>query len=1113
MASSAENIPPRRKIVRKKKTRAQMIREANRMTGMTKATFAEPLLKDMDRFTQHEFLKIMRSHVVAFEQGKGTPLGGQSSDSQACLQWFLGLPLAEKISSLCSPPGSLAVHEFQELCGEIQRKGGFGKVSVGWDNMRKCYTTHLIEKRPTEFWYLPQEATVRDKCYVSGLSRGSVFTQSLPCSSFMGALETAEKRCAMALVAVLGGYGRNTKGAPRSLSFLPYWIGNHKHFFHDLGLITCGKFMSKLPDQAMINRSTDSHAFLKADPWQPQVRCAYPSWYDSGNRHTMAEELACVVELSIWRAWRLHVCSTTQPLFLKKLRLESIVTQQKAMARNIRDTLDMTMLWRHKLKPGDRAKVIRDAKLSNVFGKGVEQFYRSGLKRRPPPNATKPFLVLVEALPTVFQAPSNIPTMLYLPAVKVGTIHEKIATRLAQSLADFASVWRGEQLLLDDARLGLKNGGRGGAAAEKAPDTAGKNKKKKQKKKKKKERQRREKARKEREEAVSFVHRLLFSIAASAEKVVKKKRKASAKVEPGAGKPHFHKVSISEHGSPTTQLAAGRKALRKGISVEEQFQPHTNRGGMEKRRNSFDGRSGPLGMLLGASRSKLSPKKIEFGTQTESSEDFAAAQFLSKDESQALIERINNLEQRIETLYLEKRDLQAEREVYRYELSSYKEAMSALRASGCVPPTAALMTSSTTPMSASPLRDSVDSATAALEFHLTKEIEAFVRCVRNDSEERLAARMATLKRCTAAVRRLWPRAQVKLYGSFVTGFQLPRSDIDVVICLPKVQREVVGEAGGTLEGRNAIKETWQNELSRCLKECRWVFSETVKSHGKVLPIITLATRPLGGHGLHGKSYSVRLDISFESDNHFGLATNKLMQSLARDLPSLTPLVLIMKEFLSQQGFLTSFTGGLSSYGLALIISRFLQSTLDSSGNGHTHQSLGGLLLAFLDHLGNRFDPATTGISVHNRCYLDRLNRPQSARGQMDGSPLVPRPYQPYSSDDGRAISESGGAQKHIRMYGFDPHKFDPLHIEDPLNGTNNVGRNCFRVNYILRACSNGLAKILREGKLVAGVNTPEYFSILGTLMTIPPSFKLEEAAEDQKPLFLSADHLAEHNRR
>ena len=60
--------------------------------------------------------------------------------------------------------------------------------------------------------------------------------------------------------------------------------------------------------------------------------------------------------------------------------------------------------------------------------------------------------------------------MLYLPAVKVGTIHEKIATRLAQSLADFASVWRGEQLLLDDARLGLKNGGRGGAAAEKAPD-------------------------------------------------------------------------------------------------------------------------------------------------------------------------------------------------------------------------------------------------------------------------------------------------------------------------------------------------------------------------------------------------------------------------------------------------------------------------------------------------------------------------------------------------------------------------------------------------------------------------------------------------------------------
>ena len=124
-------------------------------------------------------------------------------------------------------------------------------------------------------------------------------------------------------------------------------------------------------------------------------------------------------------------------------------------------------------------------------------------------------------------------------------------------------------------------------------------------------------------------------------------------------------------------------------------------------------------------------------------------------------------------------------------------------------------------------------------------------------------------------------------------------DLDLLITLPQVQRQEVGEAGGTLEGRNAIKETWQQELSRCLKECPWVFHETVQCHGNLLPIITLATRPLGGQGLKGKAYSIRCDISLFQESHNGLQTNRYLQSLTRELTPLTPLVLVMKEFLSQ----------------------------------------------------------------------------------------------------------------------------------------------------------------------------------------------------------------------
>jgi len=37
------------------------------------------------------------------------------------------------------------------------------------------------------------------------------------------------------------------------------------------------------------------------------------------------------------------------------------------------------------------------------------------------------------------------------------------------------------------------------------------------------------------------------------------------------------------------------------------------------------------------------------------------------------------------------------------------------------------------------------------------------------------------------------------------------------------------------------------------------------------------------------------------------------------------------------------------------------------------------------------------------------------------------------------------------MTGEEAHRFDPLWIEDPLNPTNNVGRNCFRIRQILRS--------------------------------------------------------------
>lgn len=69
---------------------------------------------------------------------------------------------------------------------------------------------------------------------------------------------------------------------------------------------------------------------------------------------------------------------------------------------------------------------------------------------------------------------------------------------------------------------------------------------------------------------------------------------------------------------------------------------------------------------------------------------------------------------------------------------------------------------------------------------------------------------------------LWPRAQIKMYGSHVTNLCLPSSDMDFVICLPAVHKNAPATAPGDLEGRNAINETNQKVLARKLKTESWL---------------------------------------------------------------------------------------------------------------------------------------------------------------------------------------------------------------------------------------------------------------------------------------------------
>ncbi|XP_015950587.1 uncharacterized protein LOC107475465 isoform X1 [Arachis duranensis] len=343
---------------------------------------------------------------------------------------------------------------------------------------------------------------------------------------------------------------------------------------------------------------------------------------------------------------------------------------------------------------------------------------------------------------------------------------------------------------------------------------------------------------------------------------------------------------------------------------------------------------------------------------------------------------------------------------------------------------------------------------------LHDEIDSFCKQVAAENLSRRPYINWAVKRVTRSLQVLWPRSRTNVFGSNATGMSLPTSDVDLVVVLPPVRNlEPIKEAG-ILEGRNGIKETCLQHAARYLANQDWVKSDSLKTvENTAIPIIMLVVEvpqevisssmvqslkeePHCTHNEHGndshsdaiqledssfanssginfdsskESKSVRLDISFKSPSHTGLQTTEMVKALTDQFPAAIPLALVLKQFLADRSLDQSYSGGLSSYCLVLLIIRFLQH--EHHLGRSINQSYGSLLMDFLYFFGNVFDPRQMRLSVQ-------------------GSGLY--------------IKRERGCS------------IDPIHIDDPLYPTNNVGRNCFRIHQCIKAFSEAYSVLENE---------------------------------------------------
>ena len=266
--------------------------------------------------------------------------------------------------------------------------------------------------------------------------------------------------------------------------------------------------------------------------------------------------------------------------------------------------------------------------------------------------------------------------------------------------------------------------------------------------------------------------------------------------------------------------------------------------------------------------------------------------------------------------------------------------------------------------------------------------------------------------------------------------------------------------------------TLQAMLANALANSQWVQADSIKVIEKTaVPVINLTTQPLSTSSL-----GVKLDVTFEGPEHRGVASTQLVQDLICEFPPLKSIVLILRTLLFEKRLDNAYTGGVTCFGLVLLVARYLQhvnqKSLTDDPMHPPSPSCGALLSGFLSFFGSNFDPHTQGISIdagaHSRSgkpsrqYAGRfLSREHNKGSSSAGSSMGGQVRSSSTLGDNRRKSIEDtptadlnaangaaevGAGVGVGGGGQDRHKFqlDPLYIEHPLAPATNVTRNSFR---------------------------------------------------------------------
>ncbi|CAK88180.1 unnamed protein product (macronuclear) [Paramecium tetraurelia] len=261
---------------------------------------------------------------------------------------------------------------------------------------------------------------------------------------------------------------------------------------------------------------------------------------------------------------------------------------------------------------------------------------------------------------------------------------------------------------------------------------------------------------------------------------------------------------------------------------------------------------------------------------------------------------------------------------------------------------------------------------------INSDILDFTDNIMSEYEEMLPFRFLAFERVKSVIQKVFlgiPDGMItsRLFGSCATGLALLDSDIDI------------GINGLEVYNRNMLKSHFDNlyfEFSRK----KWVVKANPIFNSSV-PIIKLEIDPqinifeYEGRNLDEQQIQlwkrlkqklksgIKVDISFNFNGngiystHLGSITTDLVKKWMEEYPSLQQIVLILKSMIKKLKLSESYTGGLSSYSLIIMVYSYMREQRVASN------LIGEQFVDLINFYINCFDSSSTGIGlladIHN----------------------------------------------------------------------------------------------------------------------------------------------------